>query len=571
VGTQQRIRLSDPAPTPIHIADETIRLAPQPGPQTAFAECTADIAIYGGAAGSGKSWSLLLDPLRDVPTNKKYAAVIFRRTTPSITNPGGLWDESFSIYGIMGDTKPYESDHSWEFKAGGRVKFAHLEYDKTVLDWKGAQIPFIGFDELTEFSQYQFFYLLSRNRSTCGVQPYVRATTNPDAESWVAEFLSWWIDQGTGFPIPERAGVLRYFVRVGDEIRWADHPEELTHERLGIPRFDPSGREIPIMPKSVTFIPADIYDNPELLKSDPLYLANLLAQPTVDRERLLKGNWKIKPAAGLHFRREWVKPIKAKDLPQGLVWKRGYDLAATEKTSLNDPDYTTCTLIGKDPTGKEPLTYVADHQWAQESSGKVDERIVHIAKADGIETEIWLPQDPGAAGKSQAVYFKRVLDGYTVHTTPESRGVGSTPAKVTRFGPFSSAAQAGFVRYVEGPWNERWLSQLEGFPELPHDDDVDSTSRAFNAFQQSTTGILDYYRILAQEKLAAEGADRQALAGAGAYDDSEKVAFKGPAGTNVLYGLRGEAIFQNEKGMFMVTPKHAQYLRRGNSGFTEVK
>src|SRR5215468_6973160 len=108
----------------------------------------------------------------------------------------------------------------WRWPRGGKIKFLHLQFDSTVYDWQGAQITLICFDELTHFSRHQFFYMVSRNRSTCGVRPYIRATCNPDADSWVADFLAWWIDRETGFPIPERAGVLRYFVRVSDEIVW---------------------------------------------------------------------------------------------------------------------------------------------------------------------------------------------------------------------------------------------------------------------------------------------------------------------------------------------------------------
>ena len=82
----------------------------------------------------------------------------------------------------------------------------------------------IGFDELTHFTAHQFFYMVSRNRSTCGVRPYIRATCNPYADSWVADFLAWWIDQETGLPIPERAGVLRYYIRVAEKIEWAGSP-----------------------------------------------------------------------------------------------------------------------------------------------------------------------------------------------------------------------------------------------------------------------------------------------------------------------------------------------------------
>lgn len=67
--------------------------------------------------------------------------------------------------------------------AGGKIKFSQLQFDSTVYDWQGAQITLICFDELTHFSRHQFFYMVGRNRSTCGVPPYIRATCNPGADS----------------------------------------------------------------------------------------------------------------------------------------------------------------------------------------------------------------------------------------------------------------------------------------------------------------------------------------------------------------------------------------------------
>ena len=79
----------------------------------------------------------------------------------------------------------------WRWPRGGKLKFSHLQFETTVYDWQGAQITLICFDELTHFSAHRFFYMVSRNRSTCGVRPYIRGTCNPDSESWVADFLSW--------------------------------------------------------------------------------------------------------------------------------------------------------------------------------------------------------------------------------------------------------------------------------------------------------------------------------------------------------------------------------------------
>jgi len=133
---------------------------------------------------------------------------VFRRSTVQVRNEGGLWDESEKLYPAIG-ASPKEHVLQWSFPSGASVSFAHLEHDKTVLNWQGSQIPLICFDELTHFSAKQFWYMVSRNRSMSGVRPYIRATCNPDADSWVVEFISWWIDQDTGLPIPERAGVLR--------------------------------------------------------------------------------------------------------------------------------------------------------------------------------------------------------------------------------------------------------------------------------------------------------------------------------------------------------------------------
>lgn len=441
---------------------------PQEGPQSQFLGSSADIAIYGGGAGGGKTWALLMEPLRHV-ANPDFGAVFFRRTTVQIRNEGGLWDESVKLYPLL-SASPKEVTLEWRFPSGASVSMAHLEHDKTVENWQGSQIALLLFDELTHFSEKQFFYMLSRNRSMSGVRPYVRATCNPDADSWVARFISWWIDQETGYPIPERAGVLRWFVRIGDAIHWADQPEDLAKHTM----LDGSAERVPIPPKSVTFIPAKLTDNKALMAADPGYMANLMALSTVERERLLGGNWKIRPAAGLLFKRQWCEVIDAP--PAGTRWVRGWDLAATPKTDANpDPDATSGTKIGIMPDGR----YVVGHHvkdW--QAPHGVRTLIKNTATQDGQETTISLPQDPGQAGKDQKGNLATHLTGFNVRFSPESGD------KVTRFSPFSAQAEAGNVAVVRGEWNEAWFSALEGFPEAKHDDDADSTSRAFNALAE---------------------------------------------------------------------------------------
>src|SRR5215469_3107726 len=317
----------------------TATIAGQAGPQTEFLRTPADICIYGGAAGGGKTVGLILEPLRHVGRIPGFSAVFFRRTTPQITNPGGLWDESLNFYPRIGGT-PHVGAREWRWPRAGKIKFSHLQLATTVYDWQGAQITLICFDELTHFTAHQFFFMVSRNRSTCGVRPYIRATCNPDADSWVAEFLAWWIDQETGFPIPERAGVLRYYLRVSDDIVWADRAEDL---RRYMPRPEdlPPGVDPP-RPISVTFIPGTVFDNPD-------YVASLMSLPLVERARLLEGNWKIRPAAGLYFKREWCAVVH--EVPADLDIVRYWDLAATEKTALNDPDWTVGVKLGRSQNG----------------------------------------------------------------------------------------------------------------------------------------------------------------------------------------------------------------------------
>jgi len=441
---------------------------PQPGPQEMFLRSAADIAIFGGAAGSGKSWALLLETLRHPPDVPGFDCVLFRRNTTDIRRPGGLWAESLKVFPDTGGI-PINHRLEWRWPGGGSVKLAHLEYENTVLDWHGSQVPMIGFDELTTFTKMQFFYLLSRNRSTIGIKPYVRASCNADAGSWVAELIAWWINQRTGYPIPERSGVVRFFVRGADDglVWFATRGEAMRA----------TGQPAETI-KSLTFISAKLNDNPALMRSDPSYLGNLMMLPAVERERLLNGNWKIRPSAGLYFNRAWVQVV---DIAPAVIQEaRGWDLAATPETTENDPDWTASVKVGRLTDGRY---LVMDATSLRGSPNDVERHVRNISSHDGYGVTVGLPQDPGQAGKSQIASFVRMLAGYPVEWSPE------TGDKITRFSPFSAQAEAGNVLVLRGPWNERWFQMLEGFPELPHDDDVDATSRAFHLVAASDLSL----------------------------------------------------------------------------------
>ncbi len=356
----------------------------------------------------------------------------------------------------MVGARPQESILQWKFPSGAKLKFAHLEHEKTKYDWQGSQIPLIGFDELTHFSRSQFLYMLSRNRSTCGVRPYMRATTNPDADSWVADFIAWWIDQDTGLAIPERSGVVRFFTTISDEVIWGNSREELLARYSDL---------LPHDIKSFTFISASIYDNKILLAKDPGYLGNLKAQSLVERERLLGGNWKIRPSAGLYFKRSYFEVIDA--APANVRKVRCWDLAATDAEDGKTPDWTVGMRMSRDQQG---IFYIEHVERIQASPEKVEKAVINTAKSDGVAVTIRIPQDPGQAGKSQAAYFVRQLAGFNIRT---KRVTGD---KVTRASPASAQAEAGNIKVVRGPWNEAFFAEAENFPGGAKDDQVDALS-----------------------------------------------------------------------------------------------
>lgn len=438
---------------------------------------SADIALYGGAAGGGKTFALLLECMRHT-NNSRFGAVVFRRTSPQIRNKGGLWDESIGLYPLVG-AQPRESVLDWHFPTGATVKFAHLEHDKTVNEYQGAQIPLIAFDELTHFSERQFFYMLSRNRSTCGVRPYMRGTTNPDADSWVASFIAWWIDQTTGLPIPERAGVIRYFVRVNGIVVWGEAaaPLEAEHNL-------PAGTA-----KSFTFIPAKLTDNKALLAKDPTYLANLLAQAPVERARLLDGNWKVRAEAGKVFNRANFEILEV--LPAGGIECRFWDFAATAKeikvtAKKNDPDYTAGTKINR----LGSLYIVTDCLAGQWGATDVEKTFLSTTRQDWASAKArrvrylsrW-EREPGSAGKREGARLVQLLSGV------DAAEVLATGDKLTRARGLAAQAAAGNVKLLAGPWNDAFLQHMHAIPDGPHDDIMDSASGSFNELTAISKGF----------------------------------------------------------------------------------
>ena len=398
----------------------------------------ADIVIGGGAAGAGKSRALLHECLRHV-ANPDFRTVVFRRTTPEITNPGGLWDEACDFYLPLGAVGRGGDYLDFTFPSGARVKLAHLQHEKDKMRWQGSQVPLMNFDELTHFTYTQWSYLVfSRGRQKAGrpganpgdrIKRYVRNTTNPDADSWVAEMIAWWIDQGTGLAIQERAGVLRYFIREDDVFLWGDTAEELQE-------LYPD-----CLPQSMTYIPGTLEGNP--YSDTPEYRAGLKALDHVDRERLLGSNWKIREE-----KTGRVFDLCRRHIVEYSDESPGFDVALREEAPLlgswdtGSRAFKTVCGAGLIEWGPEPTLWIDyDRTWPRTSSWQAGldvtedhHRIYH--GRDGLHVI-----DPGGHGTahdrsdwkkgiaSGGILFVN-LEGYVEPKNPAHKlSVNSTPWK----------------------------------------------------------------------------------------------------------------------------------------------
>lgn len=422
-----------------------MEIRPQKGPQAEFLASGADVAVYGGAAGGGKTFALLLEALRYTDL-KDFKGVIFRKTLDEVRTSGGLWDEAWKLFPTLGAV-PNLSELEWRFPSGATVRFENLPYEESKYRFQGAQFAFIGFDELTHFSESQFFYLLSRNRTTCGVRPYVRATTNPDKRSWVREFLSPWIDGEV------RSGQMQWLER--------DAGAKIWHGRKKAGSL------------SVAFIRARLRDNRILMKQNPEYEKMLRSLNLVDRKRLLDGDWDAVEDGGM-FHRDWFRLTPF--VPANLTWVRFWDLAGSEVRPGRDPDWTVGALLGADGRGNY---WVADLQRVRRSPAQVESLVRSVAESDVRSfghVMVRMEQEPGSSGVAVVErYLTSVLAGF------DFRGVRQTGSKVERARSLSALAEHGRVQLVEGHWNGTFLDEACLFPTSgAHDDQVDAVSGALN-------------------------------------------------------------------------------------------
>ena len=252
---------------------QNIVFSPNAGPQTDFLSSSEREVLYGGAAGGGKSYAMLADPLHGL-NNPNFSGLLVRHTTEELRE---LIQKSQELYpkAIPG-IKWSERKSQWVSPRGGRLWMSYLDKDMDVMRYQGQAFNWIGFDELTQWSSpYAWNYMRSRLRSAYSDELglYMRATTNPGGagHQWVKKMF---ID-----PSPSKESFWATDIESGDTIVYPK-----GHSREGQPLF------------KRRFIPASLFDNPYLSEGGD-YEAMLLSLPEHQRKQLLEGNWDVNEGA----------------------------------------------------------------------------------------------------------------------------------------------------------------------------------------------------------------------------------------------------------------------------------
>ena len=282
-----------------------VAFMPNEGPQTDFLAAGEKDVLYGGAAGGGKSFAMLIDPLRSCHM-KGHRALILRRSMPELRE---LIDKSRELYPrAFPGTKFREVEKIWNFPSGAKIEFGFLEKDADVYRYQGQAYSWIGFDEITHLpTEFGWNYLASRLRTTDPkIKTYLRCTANP-------------------------GGVGAHWVR-----------------KRYLEPTDPNKSFIGEDGLTRKFIPARLMDNPYLAQ-DGEYERMLLSLPPIQRKQLLEGNWEVNEGAAFVEFDPSVHVVTPFELP--LHWERvkGIDYGYASESC--------CLWAAVDPQDKTLIIY----------------------------------------------------------------------------------------------------------------------------------------------------------------------------------------------------------------------
>ena len=279
----------------IEQGEQELIFSPNPGPQTEFLAAPEKEVLYGGAAGGGKSYALLVDPLR-YADNGNFRGLLLRRTLGELAE---LIDQSKKLYPKAFPSAYFrESKNLWVFPSGSTLLMSYVDKDQDVTRYQGQAFSWIGVDELGHYpTPYVWDYLRSRLRTTDqSIETYMRASANPGGVG------GWWIkkmfidrnEPNRPFPAAD--------IDSGEPLLYPPN-----HKKAGQPLFYRK------------FIPARLTDNPYLMASGE-YEAMLLSLPEVERRRLLDGDWDVAEGAAFSEFNRYRHVCDPFEIPSG--WPR---------------------------------------------------------------------------------------------------------------------------------------------------------------------------------------------------------------------------------------------------------
>lgn len=410
---------------------------------------------------TGKSHCLLTkylpNNLNQGINDPNFHAIIFRKTNPELKITGGAIDSSKNVYRQFGGIYASQAMR-WTFKSGSTISFKALPTGE-IDNLQSMQTCAVMIDEAGAggWTQEEVLFLMSRMRSaTYKGKMQLTMTANPNVNSFLYEWVKYCLDE-EGIPKEGTADRIRWFVNKEGVMHWADSKQELLDKFA-----DVTDERNPCNPMSFRFIPLGIYDNKVLMKNNPSYLTNLLAQPHQQKLRYLSGAWLPELNSGF-FKREWCTVVDHPPAdPSSIV--RSYDFAYSDNKAA---DYTCGVKMSRDKAG---FYYVEDVIRFKKLTDGVLSEVIKIARDDGSGTRVSIPADNGG-GKASAVFFQKQLaeSGVPVKLIQMS----GARSKLQRCLPFCAIAESGFVRVVKGEWNIEWFKEMENF--LPncrtiHDD-----------------------------------------------------------------------------------------------------
>ena len=345
----------------------------------------------------------------------RYAALLLRRTFPDLSQPGALMDRAREWLAPT-DARWDSQTHTWRFPSGATLTFGYLEHEMDVEQYRSAEFQFIGLDELTQFSERQYRFMFSRLRRLEGARVPLRMRAASNPGGEGHDWVKRWL---------------------------------ITEGRA-------AGR---------VFIPARMEDNPSLdIAAYELSLAQL---DPVLRAQLREGDWDAREAGAI-LRREWLRIVD--ECPAEARRLRAWDLAGTEVRPGADPDWTAGALIAL----RDGVWYIVDMRHLRAGPAAVEAAVRQAAELDTQRVPVRMEQEPGASGVNTIDHYARqVLVGW------DFRGVRAMGSKQERWRILASAAEAGNVRLVRGPWNGAFLDEADGLGYGgAHDDQADAACLA---------------------------------------------------------------------------------------------